>query len=171
MAQSKSHPSLRVSSGHDDQTIRDLITWAREKVEHDADIALVTQTWQQIMSGFGGAEIPLRKPPLASVSSVSYVDTAGATQTLSTAYYAVDSYRKPGVVRLKPDYSWPATDDVYNAVTIQFVAGAAVASVPTAAKQAMHVLIGARYANRGMDVAEERLYRSLIGQIGYGRYP
>src|SRR3990167_7420015 len=66
-------------------------------------------------------ELPL--PPLRSVTSITYVDQDGTTQTLSSTLYTVDSSSEPA--RITPAYGevWPSTRDQVNAVTVRFVAG------------------------------------------------
>lgn len=88
--------------------------------------AIIRQTWDLTLDRFPGysdeaIEIPL--PPLISVSSVSYVDTAGATQTWSASEYQVDMASEPGRLLPAYNYRWPATRDQLAAVTIRFVAG------------------------------------------------
>lgn len=61
--------------------------------------------------------------PLQSVSSITYVDTDGVTQTLSSGAYVVDDKSERGWVVLASGEEWPSTYDVINAVTISFVAG------------------------------------------------
>lgn len=59
-----------------------------------------------------------------SISSVAYTDTAGATQTLTSSDYQLDSDSEPG--RLFPAYGsvWPtARDNTPAAVRVTFVAG------------------------------------------------
>lgn len=62
-------------------------------------------------------------PPLQSVTSLTYVDTNGVTQTLDPSLYIVDSNSETG--RITPAFStpWPYTRSVINAVNITFVAG------------------------------------------------
>lgn len=62
-------------------------------------------------------------PPLQSVTSLTYVDTNGVTQTLDPSLYIVDANSETG--RITPAFStpWPYTRSVINAVNITFVAG------------------------------------------------
>jgi hypothetical protein len=123
-----------------------LIKAARQACEGVARIALVTQTWRLTLdrfpgyggAGFGGQGSPdywrlgpdadprvvrLPRPPLQSISSVKYLDMAGALQTLATSEYVVDLDSQPG--RIAPAFGkfWPPTYPVPNAVQVQFVAG------------------------------------------------
>lgn len=130
-----------------DELIAGYIVAAREYVEQYLARPLITQTWRYTLDTFppdsvNYIEIP--RSPLISVSSITYVDDDGNTQTLATSVYSVDADSKPGAVRLKYDQEWPDTRDQPNAVTINFTAGygAAPANVPASTKQAMKLLIG-----------------------------
>lgn len=122
----------------------EILAWiigAREYGETFTHRAFITQTWDDKRRGFpsSGEAIWLPKPPLVSVTSVTYVDTNGATQTWSASLYTVDAPAGPKARGgcLVPNYgeSYPATRDQVNAVTIRFVAGYGAAStVPTLVK-------------------------------------
>jgi hypothetical protein len=88
--------------------------------------------------------------PLLSITSISYTDTAGNAQTLAAADYEVDTVRG----RLMPSAAlglWPETStDVFNPVTIVFVAGygSAASNVPARIKQALYNIVAYWYENR-----------------------
>lgn len=103
-------------------------------------------------------EISVPKPTLQSVTSITYVDTDGATQTLPPSAYLVDSKSEPG--RITPAYGlvWPTTRWQTGAVTIRFVAGYAdSASVPACIKQWMLVRLGTLWLNRAEIVVDARV--------------
>jgi uncharacterized phiE125 gp8 family phage protein len=85
--------------------------------------ALVTQTWALHLPAFPGCgqiAIPLRD--LIAVTSVTYKDGAGATQTLSSASYHVLDGRQSRLV-LVDGQSWPTTAIQPRAVTVTFTCG------------------------------------------------
>jgi uncharacterized phiE125 gp8 family phage protein len=153
---------LRVDHSTDDAVITAMITAAREQAEHALQRALMPQTWETVLDGFpADSIIVLGLVPVASVTSVKYLDTAGAEQTVSAANYSLDAETVPG--RILPDagYTWPSTqDDTLNTVRARFVAGYAnAAAVPAGIKAWMLLQIGALYRNReafaaGITVAE-----------------
>lgn len=98
-------------------------------------------------------DIAIPYPPLVTISSIAYVDTAGATQTWSSAQYQVDTASTPGRVVLHPDYSWPSTQaGILNAVTITFTCGYGAASaVPFCVKDAILNAVAYKYEHRGDD--------------------
>lgn len=137
-----------------------LIAAARRRIEAWEWRAHITQTWQLVLDRFP----PLRcgrdwtiyvpRPPLQSVSSITYLDNEGDQQTLASSKYRVDSSSRVG--RITPAYgeSWPATRPVTGAVTITFVAGYgdAATDVPEETRQAILILAGQMWVQRlGVD--------------------
>ena len=142
---------LNVTIDMDDALIRSLITAARQQVESFLCRSLVTQTWELRLDCFpsSGNAVELPLPPVASVTSVSYVDSDGATQTWAAEEYQVDSKSAPGRLIPAYGYSYPSTRSQFDAVTITFVTGyGSGADVPQVIKQAMLLLIGEMYENR-----------------------
>lgn len=159
LKEAKEH--LRVDHASDEALIASLIAAARDAVEAHTGRALVTQTWRLDLSAFpacdGGIEIP--KPPTASITSIAYTDTAGASQTLAGSEYTLvaDVGPRAGVARVVPAYgkAWPSTQDVPNAVRITFVAGYGAASaVPQSIRAALLLLLGDLYGNREAQTAQ-----------------
>lgn len=147
LAEAKAH--LRVTATDEDALITSLITAATDSAEIFTGRALVTQTWDLTLDSFP-CVIEVPKPPLVSVTSITYIDTDGATQTLATTEYTVDTKSEPG--RIVPAYGkyWPSTREVPNAVTIRFVAGYGnAAAVPKSIKQGMLMQIEHMFDNRG----------------------
>lgn len=118
---------------------------------------LVTQEWDLTLDAFPSGDcIALPLPPIQSVTSIVYTDTAGATQTLAADKYALSADRawRPRV-DIAWGESWPATRDVRDAVTVRFVAGYASgnspedgSAVPGAILAAMKLLIAHWYEHR-----------------------
>lgn len=142
VGEAKSH--LRVDTTDDDAYILGLIKAAREKLEHDMRRAFVRQTWDLFLDCFPDV-ITMPLPPLLSVTSVKYLDTAGVEQTLATSEYVVDINSQPGRIVTAFGKSWPSTRDTINAVTVRFPAGYGLA-VDTAEQSAQKVPEGIRHA-------------------------
>lgn len=156
----------KVSTGSDDTIIDSLIVAARQYVENVTSRALINATWDLKLDSFppsrkerwtatgvssvGGRELRLPRPPLSSVTSVTYLDTAGDSQTWASAKYAVDSDSEPGRIVPVPTESWPSVYDGINNVTVRFISGYGAAStdIPEAILQAMRLLIVHWYENR-----------------------
>lgn len=147
LAEVKAHLRIEEDDDTEDLYLLGLIQSAREYVEDYCGIALLTQTWQLVSDGFQ-CVFQLR-PPVQSVSSVSYVDAVGSTAAVASSVYRLDSTSWPA--RLTNDYSqtWPTPLQTTNAVTITYVTGySSAASIPQRIKQAMLMHIADAYENR-----------------------
>lgn len=115
---------LRVTSGTaEDALITRLINAAAARAEHETGRAVMDQEWELILDAFPEAEIRLDKPPVTSITSVKYLDTAGVQQTLASSAYTLDADKLPGYLFPALGTSWPATQDVANAVRVRFKCG------------------------------------------------
>lgn len=146
--EAKAH--LRVTAADEDAHITSLIAAAVGHVDGPSGVlgrALVEQEWDLLLDAFPCDELELPLPPLRSVTSITYVDEQGATQTLAPAAYEVDA---SGVVLPAYGQTWPRTRAQRNAVTVRFKAGYGTtgASVPAAIRAAILLLVGDLYANR-----------------------
>src|SRR5262245_7038895 len=124
LAEVKKH--LRVSSSDQDDLITIYLKAATDYLDGEHGFlgrALVTQTWLLTIDEFPTAEIKLPLPPLQSVTSVKYDDSAGVEQTVASTDYYVDTASEPGWVVPLANVSWPTTLDAINAVRIEYVAG------------------------------------------------
>lgn len=146
VAEAKIH--LRVDHADDDATIERQIVAVRQLAEKFLRRSLCTQTLQLHLDEFPCHELVLPRGPAASIASITYVDTAGVTQTLAS--YQSDLVSEPA--RLFPAYgeSWPSTRDVPNAVIVEYVAGyGAAAAVPEQIRAGMLLALSDLFENRG----------------------
>lgn len=169
----------------------DLLLWnyartARAALEDMYRVAFLTQTWTwKLDSALNGRlwrddrdEYCLHIPlvPVASVSSITYVDDNGATQTWSSSLYQVQvSPRRR--TRIAPAYNetWPSLrGETFGALTVTFVAGwASAAALPLPLKQAVLMYAAFLYANRGDMEAKAELpmaVASLMQSYGLELY-
>ena len=86
--------------------------------------ALITETYDQVFSGWGCAPrwLRLSRSKVQAVSSVTYTDTAGATQTLSPSLYRLTDEREPASVVPAIGATWPAVH-CEGKVTVRYTAG------------------------------------------------
>lgn len=135
--------------GTDEDTLLTMfIVAARRAAEQRTGRALINQTWELALDEWGD-EIALAYPPVSSITSVKYLDTAGVEQTLSNTVYALDTYGMEHVLRLAYNQSWPSVRETENTIKIRYVAGYGTASdVPADIKAWMLLAIGTMYANR-----------------------
>lgn len=114
---------LRVDHTTDDTLIQACIDSAVDYCETFCNRQMVTATLVAKWDKFPATTLPLPRPPLQSVSSVTYLDTSAATQTLATTEYSIYTNREPGEIRLGYSKSWPSTYDVADAVSVTYKAG------------------------------------------------
>jgi len=147
----------RVDDAADDQQLEDLAYAAVEMVTAATSRQLMTATFDfTIDGGFRGSEITLPLSPLTSVTSVTYIDGDGTSQTLSTDIYGVQTDREPGTVYRKFNQTWPVTRDDPANVTIRYVAGyATAAAVPKGLKVLVGSLVNDMYEHR-LPVADKQ---------------
>lgn len=146
LAEAKLH--LRVDHTEEDALIGVLITTAREYVEMYTRRQLVTATWRLTLDCWPRCIRPPR-PPLASVTTLQYLDVDGVLQPVDPTTYVVDSSVEPGRILLGYGGSWPATAHMPGAAQVLYVAGYGPASaVPATFKQAMLLYIGDLYEHR-----------------------
>lgn len=154
---------------HDDQVrlVQGMITAARQWVENRLHRQLCTATWKLYLDEFPAVIEITDKLPVTAISSITYVDTAGDSQTWSSANYQTDYASENRPARIMPGYgkSYPSTrGDTFNAITITFTAGyGAAADVPQAIKNAILVLVAERYEHR-----EQSVLGGNLNQVPFG---
>lgn len=161
---------LRITHSDEDALISSLIVAARNYVEGLANRPLVQRPYALKLDRFPMSnEIIIPSGKVSAVASITYVDTAGATQTLSASGYTVETQRLPGSVVLNPSNltAWP-TSRFYAgipSVTIAYTAGygAMASSVPQALRQAVLMSIGYWY-----DIARETGSEVALKEVPHG---
>jgi uncharacterized phiE125 gp8 family phage protein len=155
VAEAKGH--CRIDTDIQDGELAGFIFAAREFVEGDIHHKLVTQTldltidddWPHACTSRGYLpRIHFPVKPIASVTSISYVDTNGATQTLALNQYTVRTDVPAPYIEPAYGVSWPAVRCQGAAITVRFVAGWAAESVPNQILQAIRLLIAHADSNR-----------------------
>lgn len=108
-------------------------------------------------------EIPL--PPLRSIVSVKFFDTAGIQQTVPASEYGTKISSEPGRIYNLPNEEWPDIEDdrIEDAVVIRYVAGAAVITdVPEIDRRAILLLAQHWIENREAVVLDDRIRTSEV---------
>jgi uncharacterized phiE125 gp8 family phage protein len=176
LALAKSH--CRIDADDEDALLPIYITAARQAAEKYTKRAFFNQTWQLSLDHFpifdcsatlptrnrqdwpfyssywDGITIRLPRPTCVSVTSITYVDLTGTTQTLPTESYYVDTTSEPARIVPKPGEYWPYTQAYLpGSVQVTFVAGSygdgvEMNNCPNTVVMAILLLIGAFYENR-----------------------
>lgn len=130
---------LRVDDDESIDYVSSLIRTVRMQAENRTERTLMPSTWTLRLDAFPVCHaglIELRQPPVTAVTSVTYIDADGVTQTVPTADYVLDPFSEPG--RLLPVDKWPVADSRPGAVTVVYTAGYAnAAAVPAPIKHWM----------------------------------
>lgn len=143
----------------DDELLKQYIKAAANYVEKTYGLALLTQTIKQYHDEFPtGSDTPLllRISPLASITSIAYTDTAGATQTWTSSEYTSGRMDLGGFVVPNIGYTWPGSvASLPNAITVTYSAGfgAKPSTLPPAITNALLLMIGDMYQRREDSVA------------------
>lgn len=149
----KQHLALPAEVGVADTLLLDCINAAVEHWEADTNIVCLASTWEEKLDCWP-SKIPLELRPVVSVSSVTYLDSSGASATLATSNYTVDTARVQPTVFWKPLAVLPSlsTVDSVNLVTVTYIAGYSDAAtpLPTLIKQAIKLKAGEFYNERGV---------------------
>lgn len=171
VAEAKLH--LRVDGTDEDALIGSLIVVARRMAEMRTGRALLPQTWRLLLSSFpcDARPIPLPRPPFASVTSFTWVDAAGVTQTLAPPAYAVTQGGM--LASLVPAFGtvWPVARSYPDSVAITFAAGYAnAAAVPADLKAWMKIAVATLYDNRdavlrGIDSVASFMPRGFVDAL------
>jgi uncharacterized phiE125 gp8 family phage protein len=149
LSEAKAH--LRVDVADDDALISALIKSARFICEDVARRSFITRTYDLFLDGWWTTEaIKLPLPPLVSVTGIEYTDRNGATSTLNSNRYVVDTAGEPGRIALVYGATFPTTIlQPINAIKIRYVAGYGGASaVPDNYKAAIKLVLAHLYENR-----------------------
>ena len=139
----------RIAHTDDDLMITGMVEAARKTVEQFTRRALITQTLELALDGPPPGEyVDLPMPPLASVTSVKYVDGDDVETTWAATNYHVDTIGEPGRVYLVTGGTWPDTADLRstNSLLFRYVAGyGTVNSVPDVLKTAIMEIVRKMY--------------------------
>jgi uncharacterized phiE125 gp8 family phage protein len=151
LAEVKDQLKMEEDEAEEDAYLMSLIRAATAVAQEFQGRVYLTQTWDwffDIFPQIDMVEFPLA--PLISVTSVTYLDTLGVSQTFAATNYTVDAASEVGRIVLNDNASWPSTENVAHAVTIRFVAGygADNNSIPEETRLALLQLVTHFYEQR-----------------------
>lgn len=150
-AEAKAH--LRVDGSDEDTLIDGIVLAAEQYLDGYTGIlgrALITQTWSESRPWFD-YRIPLRVMPVQSVTSVTYYDANGDSQTVNSGVYRLHNGSGGAYLVQVDGQSWPGgTQTRDDAVTVTYVCGYGNAStdVPQPIIQAALMLVAHWHENR-----------------------
>lgn len=170
--EAKRQCGVSADNRHYDQDFQRWIITARQQVEHDAEMVFYTGTftWKITDWPYGDElAIPCVKP-VSSISSITCVDSSGASQTWSSTEYALDTAGLVPLIKLNYGYLWPQHRADTNGITITFVAGYSALTDSRLEKYRAAVILKVRSFYRtaiGDDpTRDEEAYERLLGFAG-----
>lgn len=140
---------LRIAAdGSEDELMAAYLAAAHAAAEHYAGRPIGAQTLELAQDSF-----PQRDGAIAlgaavtGITSVKYLDTDGAEQTVASDAYTLDDYSSSLACWLIPgaDVGWPTAGTYANAVKVRFVAG----DLPNAVRAALLLMMAWLFENRG----------------------
>lgn len=155
---------IGIDHNDDDLVISRRITAVRQWLEKQLWSAFITQTWTLRVRCWPDYFV---LPPghLQSVTSITYLDTSGDSQTLATSEYDVNIYDVPGVVRPSETSNWPDLQEIDNAVTVTYVVGYgdARSDVPQPIKDALLLAVDHMYCHGDIGSVLDAVWPMLAG--------
>jgi uncharacterized phiE125 gp8 family phage protein len=138
---------VRAQGAGDDVEIAAMVATARAVVESRTGTKLFTQTvtlqtddWADL-----GA---LPVAPVQSITSVTYTDTDGASQTLGGSVYEARLYGLEPAIVLKYNQTWPTIRQGSQIVVVAVVGYGAAGTQPPETLHAMRLIVADLYAFR-----------------------
>ena len=137
---------LRVDFSEDDAVLTFYLEAAEQFIARHTRRSLTTVNLVKHLRGFPSTEVTLPLPPFNSLTSVTYRDTNGDTQTLSSSNYTLET--SGAVTRLRfIDDSLPDLNEDAPRVSITWSAGYATGTAPKDLQLAVCRLAGTYYMN------------------------
>jgi uncharacterized phiE125 gp8 family phage protein len=149
---------LRVDHSDEDTLITSLRAAAISWIEDYCNTRLGDVTAVGYLDFFYNARFPVG--PVNSITSVTYTDANGDTQTLAAAKYWYDIKTKSA--RITFDNVPQLYDDTFHAVQINMNVGYAEADVPEPVLHAIRLLVGHLYENR------QQVTRTKLNELPLG---
>ncbi len=136
-----------------DDLITNQIKAACQYVEGYTGLALYTRTVKLRAFDFDCRGFVLPAAPVTAVTSITYIDSAGAEQTLDPAVYDEALYGLSPTIALAYGQSWPSVRCGLSSVVFTVTAGYAAGECPDPIKQAVLLIVGDWFENREQSVA------------------
>ena len=154
LAQAKAH--LRVDHSDDDSVITAMTKAARAHIEAACAVRFSARTGATMKCDDFSDLARLPESPVTSITSITYLDTTGASQTLAGTVYELRSDGLDAGIVLKSGQTWP---DIQPGSRVTVTAAIGYAAAPEDIQHAMLMLTAHFYDNRstvavGESVAE-----------------
>ncbi len=138
-----------------------IIKSLRKHAEARIGRALITQTIELVIDRFPDADIDLLLPNVQSITSVKYIDKAGAEQTMANNLYSLDSASTPSWLLPAYGTSWPETLDAANSLRVRFNVGYGDSASDVPEEIRLWIIVHATQMLGSPDGLVEQSYRPL----------
>lgn len=148
LADVKAH--LRMDSGDEDTLLIALIRTAREHLERQTGLCLMTQTWRLYLDRWPeGGMIQITRGPVQAIERIQVFDADGVPADLTALDRLLDGDARPARLWLRDPAS---SGQAINGIEIDFISGygEAAADVPDTLKRAMLIHVAHMFAFRGV---------------------
>ena len=161
----------RINTSSEGSMLTEMLAEALDAAELHTGSRFITQTWTAYYDRFADLVHGLPFGPVSSITSLTYIDNDGDTQTVATSVYELGSQYGVGRVRLKFDQSWPTDVRLHeDVVIVKAVYGyGAKAAVPLSIKAAIILHAANAYDQRGEAVVPKAFY-NLLARYNYSSY-
>lgn len=167
LAQAKDH--LRVDHNADDASISGFLESAVDMIERRIGRSLRGLTATLYLSEFPAGDEPIYvpRPPLVSVTGITYTNTSGDSVTLTAGLYEVITAAVPGEIIPISGLTWPAALDRRGSVLVTFAAGDAE-KVPASLLDAIRLYLDLDYHDNEATKSQrirERIEALIAGHV------
>lgn len=155
----------------DESVIEAMITAARQWCEEYLRRAIGVQTLELVMDNFPSDGIVLLRPPVVSVTSITYTNTDGDDVVIDSDEYIVSANSHPGEIR--PVDSWPGDVRVSaDSVRVRYQTGyygggspATSEELPKSIRTAILMRVADLYQNREAQVEKPLTANATIERL------
>ncbi len=165
----------KIDTSADDAVVTSLNATATNIIAREMGKSFVETDWLLTMDCFpctltlctGQRYFQICRTPLMSVTEIRYLDTDGTQQTLATTEYVVDTQFEPARIAENENVSWPDTQNVVNAVEVEFKSGygSTAAAVPDRFKTIILLFFTHLYEHR--EAAHDKRWHEIPKHIQY----
>ena len=153
LAEAKAH--LRLTPSDDDAYITKLIKTARQSIEAQTGLGLISQGWSVFLDNWpeqGVIELPLA--PVLDIADIKVYGDDDTFAIIDPAHYYEDKVSRPARIILRGSRSWAAPGRVANGIEILLTIG--FTSVPEPLREAILQLVGHWHETRGDETVDEK---------------
>lgn len=154
LAEVKAH--LRLDGADEDALLASLIRTAREHLERETGLCLISQAWRLYLDRWPkDVIVRILKFPVQSIEAVTVYEADGTAVDLPLQDHLLDGEGRPARLWLRKP---PEPGQAVNGIEIDFSAGYGEAGtdVPDTLKRAMSIPIGHMFAFRGVVSPDEQ---------------